>query len=99
MSGKSKTNTRYLRSWIVASLCMPALVALFGGLIPDYLVLAFWPGSILLLSLGAGPTTIMDMLYVWIIGVGLNILLYLMIGCLVIFLRYCYRKAIGDECA
>ena len=58
---------------------MPLLVAIFqsdfGGL-----VLVFWPGSIMLMSLGAESRPITDVTYVWGMAIVSNILLYLIIS-------------------
>lgn len=64
--------------WLLASLVMPLLVAIFksdfGGL-----VLVFWPGSIMLISLGAEPRPIIDVAYVWSVSIFSNIVLYICI--------------------
>ena len=70
---------RHLRKWLMAAMVMPLLVLLFrssfGGL-----VLFFWPGSIVLMSLGANERPWTDNLYVWGCGVILNLALYLVLG-------------------
>ena len=70
---------RTLLYWLIASLIAPLLAIIFkndlGGLI-----FIFWPSAIMLLSLGAEQRPLIDILYVWSMAVGSNILLYLLIG-------------------
>ncbi|USD20447.1 hypothetical protein MJO52_15385 [Microbulbifer variabilis] len=74
----------YLVKWIFASLVVPTLVALFEPLIRanelQQLVLLFWPSSLVLMSLGANPEPISDVVYAWVIALSLNILFYVIIG-------------------
>lgn len=77
--------TTFLLKWVLVSLVMPVLVLLFGRALNDTLVLVFWPGSIALMSLGAEKRLLGDVIYVWGIAIGLNILLYLAIGLLVYY--------------
>ena len=77
----------YLCRWIAASLIMPFLVLLFSRIVNGFLVLIFWPGSIVSMSLGAGEKSRSTVLYVWSIAIGLHILLYLCIGAAIYFLR------------
>jgi len=72
--------TFYLVKWAAVSLLMPLLVMLFGQTLNNTLILIFWPGSIALISLGADKKPLSEVVYVWIIAVGLNALLYLFIG-------------------
>lgn len=72
----------YLSKWIVASLVMPFSVMILGSLLSQTLILFFWPGSIVLLSLGASENTLSRVIYVWSVGVSLNIVLYIFIGLL-----------------
>jgi len=79
----------YLVKWFVASLIMPLMVLLLGKFLNQSLVLFFWPGSIVLMSLGAEKKPLFDIVYVWVIGICLNVILYLLIGLLFYFLlRY-----------
>jgi hypothetical protein len=64
------------------SLVMPYLVAVVGNLMNQALILAFWPASIVLMSLGIGDHSFGTVLYVWGVGVALNVVLYCAIGCL-----------------
>ena len=70
---------KQLICWFIASLVIPLFVGIskstFGGFI-----LILWPGAIMLLSLGAGENSINQVLYVWFMAVGSNIILYLFIG-------------------
>ncbi len=75
----------YLVKWAMASLVMPILVLLFGRFIQGMIVLVFWPGSIVLMSLGAEKKPLGQVVYVWAIAVGLNILLYLFVGLVVYY--------------
>ncbi len=74
----------YLGKWLVASLIAPGLIYLtkssFGGII-----IFFWPSSILLMSLGGTPRPTADIIYVWSMAVGINILLYLIIGLIIYY--------------
>jgi hypothetical protein len=76
---------KYLFKWGLAGLIMPVLLA--GTFpffrLPETLVLLFWPGSIVLLSLGAGPNTLSQVIYAWSIAVCLNIATYLFVGFLI----------------
>jgi hypothetical protein len=56
---------------------------IFGRLLNDVLILIFWPGSIVLMSLGADRRPMGEVIYVWGIAIGLNIVLYLAVGLLV----------------
>ena len=47
----------------------------FGGL-----VIVFWPGSIVLMPLGANERPWTDILYVWGAGIILNLGLYFILG-------------------
>lgn len=76
----------YLFKWVVASLVMPLLVLIFGRIISNMFVLFFWPGSIVLMSLGAEKKPIYDVLYVWGVAVTLNIVLYVFIGLVTYYL-------------
>ena len=87
--------TSFLTKWLISSLLMPLAVLLFGKYLNLNLnlnlnlILLFWPGSIVLMSLGAENRPITDIIYVWVVGVCLNILLYLLIGIAFYFLlRY-----------
>jgi hypothetical protein len=75
--------TAFLLKWGIASLVMPALVLMFDRVLNDVLVLVFWPGSIALMSLGAEKRPLGDVIYVWGAAIGLNIVLYLVVGLLV----------------
>ena len=72
--------TSYLIKWLVASLCMPMMVLLLGKTLSNTLVLIFWPGAIVLMSLGAEKRPMIDVLYTWGVAVSLNILLYMFVG-------------------
>ena len=77
--------TAYVIKWIAASLVMPLIVLLFGKALNNVLVLVFWPGSIALMSLGSEEKPLSDVVYVWSIAVGLNVLLYLIVGMVIYF--------------
>lgn len=77
--------TAYALKWIAASLIMPLMVLLFGKAINNVLVLVFWPGSFALMSLGSEEKPLSDVVYVWGIAVGLNVLLYLIVGMVIYF--------------
>ena len=64
---------------------MPILVIVFGKFIPSQIVILFWPTSIVLMSLGAEQKPLSQVIYVWSIAIGLNSLLYVIIGTLVYF--------------
>jgi len=83
--------TTYLIKWGLASLIMPALVWIFGRVLNDVLILVFWPGSIALMSLGAEKRPLGDVIYVWGVAIGLNIVLYLVIGLLVYYVMKLVR--------
>ncbi len=77
--------TAYVLKWIAASLVMPLIVLLFGKALNNVLVLVFWPGSIALMSLGSEEKPLSDVVYVWSVAVGLNMLLYLIVGMVIHF--------------
>ena len=76
----------YLAKWTAAALVMPILVFFVGKFLNLVCILVFWPGAFLLMSLGAGSRPLAGVLYVWAVGIGSNVLLYVAIGLLVRFL-------------
>ncbi len=82
----------YFLKWSIASLLMPLGVFLFGNLLNYNLVFIFWPGSIVLMSLGAEERPFADVIYIWVVAVGLNILLYLLIGLILYLLLEMNKK-------
>ena len=83
---RCESNTRkYLLIWLGSSLIMPLLVAIFRSNFGN-LVLLFWPGSIVLMSLGAESRPAADVTYVWVYGIALNLIFYFIIGLLVRFI-------------
>ena len=79
----------FLSKWMVASLVVPVLVLAFPKFVSSMqmAVLAFWPGSIMLMSLGSEPRTLSDVVYVWAMAVCSNILLYIILGSTVYYLK------------
>lgn len=73
----------YFAKWVGASFVMPIMVLTFGHALNQVFVLTFWPGSIVLMSLGAEERSTADILYAWSLGIGLNIVLYLILGAVV----------------
>jgi len=73
---------KYYGKWILASLITPIVVAItqstLGGLIH-----LFWPGSIMLLALGAEKNSTSQVVYVWGLAIGSNVLLYLVLGVII----------------
>ena len=83
---------KYLANWAIAGLIWPTLYLLTYSFVTwsEEAVLVFWPSSIVLMSLGAGPNETWYVAYVWSVGAGLNMFTYLCIGLfikLVIFLK------------
>ena len=82
---------KYLKKWLIASLVMPLLVALFqskfGGL-----ALILWPGSVVLMSLGASERPWPDVIHVWGAGITLNLGLYFILGIVSYFIAHSLRK-------
>jgi len=82
---------KHLLKWLGASLIMPVLVAIFrsgfGGL-----VLLFWPGSIVLISLGANERPWSDIAHAWGSGIILNLGLYFILGLFSYFMVSKYKK-------
>ena len=72
----------YLLKWMAASLTMPLLVLLLGHKLSEMVVLLFWPGSLVLMSLGARENSLVQVAGVWAIGITLNVILYMLIGLL-----------------
>lgn len=60
-----------------------------GRFINQFVILVFWPSSITLMSLGAEDKPISTVIYIWTVGIGLNILTYAIIG----FISYWFIKA------
>lgn len=60
----------------IAALVMPTLVILIDQFLNDMIVLLFWPGSIMLLSLGAEERPLSTLFYVYSIGIFSNVILY-----------------------
>lgn len=81
---------KYLRvKWAIASLVMPIVVLVFQPVSSfEYLALTFWPGALILLSLG-GPEArpLVDVIYVWSVAVGSNVILYLGLGAASYYVR------------
>lgn len=80
----------FLSKWIAASLIVPLLVLAFQKMASSIQlgVVLFWPGSIMLMSLGGpSPRDNMDVIYVWGMAVGSNVLLYLILGCIVYYFK------------
>ena len=73
---------KYLSKWAIAGLIWPALYVVSYSFITwsQEWVLLFWPSSIVLMSLGAGPNETWYVAYVWSVGAALNVLTYLVIG-------------------
>ena len=70
--------TTYLIKWAVAAFVMPLLVLLFGKALNSILVIILWPSSIVLMSLGAEKRPFIEVVYVWGVGIFLNVLLYIL---------------------
>jgi hypothetical protein len=83
----------FLTKWVLASLCMPILVLLFGRVLNQILVLLFWPGSIALMSLGSEEKPWSQVIYTWLIAVGLNVLLYVILGVVVYFVMRLFKAS------
>jgi uncharacterized membrane protein YwaF len=71
---------------------MPVLVAVtqstFGGLVH-----IFWPGSLVLMSLGAEPSSTTRVIGIWGVAVLSNVLLYMVLGLVAYyFIRFLKRS-------
>ena len=78
---------KYLLKWIFASLLIPGVIVTFHQLItvPDYLILLFWPSSIVLMALDTNqPPDMWHITYVWSFSLFLNVVAYVVVG---LFLR------------
>ena len=73
---------KYLIKWGLAGLIWPVLFIATNSFVTwsEEAVLAFWPSSIVLMSLGTGPNEMWYVAYIWMVGAGLNVLTYLAIG-------------------
>lgn len=84
--------SNFLYKWAIASFFGPAIVLIFSSFNfvvgAQILVLIIWPGSIMLMSLGAGPNAISTVIYVWSISVTSNLVLYLIVG----FVIYLFKS-------
>lgn len=83
----SISTRKHLYKWLLASLVMPVLVLIFQN-IYDELVLLFWPGSIVLMSLGASEWPWIHIVYFWGLGITLNMGLYLLLGLMFYWLTH-----------
>ncbi|MFT7389203.1 MAG: hypothetical protein ACI8VC_002468 [Candidatus Endobugula sp.] len=83
---------KYLLKWLVASLIMPILVMIFGRVLNLMLVLMFWPSGMFLMSLGAEERPWSDILYVWGVAVGVNVLLYVSLGLIIYYVIRFFKK-------
>ena len=81
---------KYYTKWVVASLIAPIIVA-FTQSVHSGLVLVFWPCSIFLMSLGAEPRPITDVMYVWGVAIITNVLLYMLLAYVINLLLQLYR--------
>ncbi len=77
----------YLLKFGAAALIMPLITLLFGRALNITMVLIFWPASIGLLSLGSEEKPLQDVICVWVVAAGLNVVLYLVIGMVIHALR------------
>ncbi|MEP2652180.1 MAG: hypothetical protein ABJH06_09295 [Paraglaciecola sp.] len=82
---------KYILKWLAASLVVPFLTLALASFV-DYTIflqdvtLVFWPSSIFLMSLGGQHHALTDVIFVWSVAIGCNIVLYGVIGCLL----YCF---------
>ena len=86
-TGVRERMKQYLLKWAVAGLIWPALYLashLFIAWSQEW-VLLFWPSSIVLMPLGAGPNELSYLIYVWTVGAVLNMLTYIILGLLIKF--------------
>lgn len=83
---------RYFIIWMAASLVMPVLVATFGRHLNETLILSFWPGSIVLMSLGAEQRPFIDAVYAWSMAIALNLVLYLVISLIILSILRMYKN-------
>lgn len=70
---------RNLLLWTVLSLIIPLLVLITGSTL-NGLAFIFWPGVIMLMSLGAEASPFSDVVYAWSMAIGSNMVLYSLIG-------------------
>ena len=87
-----RINTKhYFASWLLASLIGPIIVLLGGLLGHNYstpeqtIILIIWPSSILLMALNS-YSTVADEINMFLQAMGINIILYLIIGYALYFL-------------
>jgi hypothetical protein len=77
---------------MVASLVMPALVAIIGRHLDELLILIFWPGSIALMSPGAGQRPFADVVYAWSVAIALNLALYFLVSLIFLIITKYFKK-------
>jgi len=77
----------YLLKWGIASLITPLFVFVFQSVASSLtaLIIILWPGSIMLMALGADKKPISEVVYVWSLSVGSNVLLYVVIGLILFY--------------
>jgi len=78
---------KYLLKWAAAGLIWPLFYGVsytFIGWSQDWLLL-FWPSSIVLMSLGAGPNETWYVVYVFSVGAAMNMFTYLLLGLFIKF--------------
>jgi hypothetical protein len=81
----------HLQKWLLASLVMPILVVIFQSSF-GRLILFFWPGSIVLMSLGASEKPWSTILHAWGGGITLNLGLYFILGLISYFILCNIKK-------
>lgn len=85
----------YILKWLLASLVMPFMVIANRSL-PESLVLFFWPGSIMLISLGAVERNAMEIVYVWYCAIILNVGIYFLLGLISYFILHRFKTIIKE---
>ena len=87
----------WILKWAISGIIVPVVLALLNLTIglSDRIFLLFWPGSIVLMSLGTGPNEVWYVIYDWSVGITIIIFTYSVIG---LFLRWViYEKKRTDN--
>jgi hypothetical protein len=89
---------KHLYKWFAASLVIPAITMVLAPFINytidlQMLTLALWPSGIFLMSLGGGQSALSEVISVWFLSVGCNVILYGIVGSLFYLLCSYIKKS------
>ena len=88
---------KHIYKWVAASLVIPMITMVLGASVNytvgmQMITLTLWPSSIFLMSLGGGHPPLSQVISVWFLSVGCNVVLYSAIGSLFYLIRSYIKK-------